>query len=115
MKVSFYKIPSGRSPVVDDIDDLPTQASAHAYEMLEQIEKYGFNAPRVVFRHIQGKLWEIKMNLPASGGFRIFYFCIEKEAMLLLHAYSKRTQKAPKHHIETALQRMADAIRRNMR
>ena len=114
MKVVFYKTSSGRSPVVDEIDGLPLQASAHAYEMLEEIEKYGFNAPRVTFRHIQGKLWEIKMNLPGSGGFRIFYFSIEKDVMLLLYAYSKRTQKAPRHHIETALQRMADAIRRNI-
>ena len=114
MKVVFYKTSSGRSPVVDEIDDLPLQASAHAYEMLEEIEKHGFNAPRVIFRHIQGKLWEIKMNLPGSGGFRVFYFCIEKDVMLLLHAYSKRTQKAPRHHIENALQRMADAIRRNI-
>ena len=113
MKVEFYKTSSGRSPVVDEIDDLSVQASAHTYEMLEEIEKHGFNTPRVFFKHIQGKLWEIKMNLPGSGGFRIFYFCIEKEVMLLLHAYSKKTQKAPRHHIETALQRMAEAIRRN--
>ena len=114
MKVVFYKTSSGRSPVVDEIDDLPLRASAHAYEILEEIEKYGFNAPRVIFRHIQGKLWEIKMNLPGSGGFRIFCFSIEKDVTLLLHAYSKKTQKAPRHHIETALQRMADAIRRNV-
>lgn len=114
MKVLFYKTSSGRSHVAAELDDLPVIARAHAYELLEEVEKHGFQAPRVIFRHIQGKLWEIKMTLPGSGGFRIFYFCIEKDVMLLLHAYSKKSQKAPKHHIETALQRMADAIRRNM-
>ena len=115
MKVLFYQTSRGRMPVLDELDDLPKEASAHAYQLLEEIEEKGFDAARVVFRHIEGKLWEIKMNLPSSGGYRIFYVTIQGDTLLLLHAYAKKSQKAPKHHIETALERMGDAMKRGLK
>lgn len=112
MHVEFYQTAHGRSPVVDELDSLPKQASAHAYQLLDEIEKNGFNAPRVDFRLLRGKLWEIKMKLPGVGGYRIFYFIVEKDVLVLLHAYAKKTQKAPERHIETALKRMSDILER---
>ena len=114
MQVLFYQTGSGRCPVRDDLDALPVRASAHAYEILEGIERHGFQAPRVVFRHLQGKLWEIKADLPDLGGYRIFYCVMERDTMLLLHAYAKKSQKAPRKEIETALRRMADAMKRGL-
>lgn len=65
MRVFFCKTPSGRSPVTDELDSLPVQASAHAYELLEGVEQHGFSAPRVIFRQIEGKLmtlWKEEFN-----------------------------------------------------
>ena len=101
-------------PVADELDQLPKEASAHAYQLLEEIEDKGFDAPRVVFRQIERKLWEIKMNLPGAGGFRIFYFTIQGDTLLLLHVYAKKSKKAPKHHVDRALERMGDAIKRGL-
>ena len=112
MQVFFYKTSSGRSPVTDELDALPVQASAHAYDILEGIERHGLNAPRVVFRQIEGKLWEIKVNLPGVGGYRIFYCIIEQDIMLLLHAYAKKSQKAPKKELELARKRFYDSLSR---
>ncbi len=109
VEVLFYQTVNGRSPVADELDSLPVQASAHAYELLDGIEKHGLAAPRVIFRQIEGKLWEIKMNLPQTGGYRIFYSLIEKETMLLLHSYAKKSQKAPRKELETAWRRLVDA------
>jgi phage-related protein len=82
--------------------------------LLDGIEQHGLNAPRIIFRPIEGKLWEIKIKLPKVGGYRIFYCLMEKEIMLLLHAYQKKSQKAPKRAIETARKRMADALNRGI-
>lgn len=114
MQVLFYQTAAGRNPVVEELDALPVQASAHAYELLDGIEKDGLSAPRVIFRQIEGKLWEIKMNLPQTGGYRIFYSMVEKETMLLLHSYAKKSQKAPKKELETAWRRLADAQKRGV-
>ena len=114
VQVLFYQTSSGRSPVTDELDSLPVQASAHAYELLDGIETYGLSAPRVIFRQLEGKLWEIKMNLPQTGGYRIFYCLIEAGNMILLHAYAKKSQKAPKKELETAWRRLLDAQKRGL-
>lgn len=107
MKVFFYTKSSGKSPILDYIDDLNLKDKTKLLGCLESIESMGFDSPRVEFRQIEGKLWEIKIKL-SSGGHRLFYVTLTKTRMVLLHAYKKQSQKAPKKEIETALTRMQE-------
>jgi phage-related protein len=88
--VTFYKTASGRSPVLDYIRDLAKPERARLLEALDQIERHGFDAVRVQFRQIEGKLWEIRIS-----AHRVFYVLIDREEMVLLHAYKKQGQKLP--------------------
>ena len=54
---------------------------------------------------IEGKLWEIKIRIHGKQH-RIFYVVLKGNEMILLHAYLKKTQKAPIKEIEVAKQRM---------
>jgi hypothetical protein len=54
---------SGRSPVLDYIQDLSKPERARLLEALDQIERHGFAAVRVQFRQIEGKLWELGYQL----------------------------------------------------
>lgn len=103
MKVSFYTTGSGRSPVWAYLKGLEKAERARILEGLRQIEKFGFDALKVRFRQIEGKLWEIKMS-----SHRIFYCTIELEEILLLHAYKKQGQKMPVQERETAVKRMKE-------
>ena len=69
----------------------------------------GFDTPRVEFRHIEGKLWEIKIKA-VSGGYRVFYVVIKKSTLVLLHAYKKQSQKAPEREIKTAMKRLKEVL-----
>jgi phage-related protein len=89
-KVSFYQTTSGRTPVLDYLKKLQKPDRARILEALQQVQTFGFDAIRVGFRQIEGKLWELKI-----GPHRIFYTLIEKEEMVLLHAYRKQGQKLP--------------------
>lgn len=105
MKVTFYTTVSGRSPVLDYIQDLPKPERARLLEALDQIERYGFDAVKVQFRQIEGKLWEIK-----AAAHRVFYVLIDREAMILLHAYRKQGQKLPLREREVAMKRMKEVL-----
>ncbi len=107
MKVFFYTKSSGKSPVLAYIDDLSLKDKTKLLGCLESIGQMGFDSPRVEFRQIEGKLWEIKIKL-SSGGHRLFYVTLTKTRMILLHAYKKQSQKAPKKEIEIALTRMQE-------
>jgi phage-related protein len=53
--------------------------------------------------NLGGGLWEVRSNL----GSRIarVIFCIEGEAIVLLHGFIKKTQKTPKHELGLAAKR----------
>lgn len=109
IEVLFYTKSSGKIPVLDYIDDLSEKDQAKVAACLESIRDLGFDSPRVEFRQIEGKLWEIKIKL-SSGGHRIFYVSLAKKKMVLLHAYKKQSQKAPTKEIEIAKTRMQEIM-----
>lgn len=74
-------------------------------EALDQIERHGVDAVRVQFRQIEGKLWEIRVS-----AHRVFYVLIEREEMVLLHAYRKQGQKLPLKEREVAMKRMKELL-----
>ncbi len=105
MKVTFFTTASGRSPVLDYIQDLSKPERARLLASLDQIERHGFDAVRVQFRQIEGKLWEIRVS-----AHRVFYVLIEHEEMVLLHAYRKQGQKLPLKEREVAMKRMKELL-----
>lgn len=107
MEIHFYTKTSGKAPVRDYINSLSVKDRTKLLGCLESIKNLGFDSPRVEFRQIKSKLWEIKVKLN-SGGHRIFYVTIAKKRIVLLHAYQKQSQKAPKKEIDIALTRMQE-------
>lgn len=110
MKVNFYESATGRSPVEDFIKRLPKVDQARFAEVFDGIEKYGLGCPRVQFRQLSGKLWEVKFSA-ASGGYRIAYVILESDMMVWLHAFKKKTQKTPAGDLEIAERRMMEVLR----
>ena len=109
MRLAFYTRSSGRKPVIDYIKRQAKQERASLVEALEMIEIHGFEAPRMSFRQIRGKLREIRIERKLSH--RIFYVAVVKEEIVLLHAYQKKSQKAPKKEIDLAHKRMKEISR----
>jgi phage-related protein len=69
------------------------------------VEGQGLDAVRVQFRQIDGKVWEVKI-----GSHRIFYVMIDKEEIVLLHAYKKQGQKLPVKERDIAIRRMKELL-----
>ena len=105
MRVTFFKTGSGRSPVLEYILDLAKPERARLLEALDQIERYGFKATRMQFRQIEGKLWEIK-----ASAHRVLYVVIDRDEMVLLHAYKKQGQKLPLKERDIAIHRMKELL-----
>lgn len=110
MKITYFTSSSGRSYVESLIDRLALDDQVIIDSVLKDIRRYGFSAVGCQFRQIEGKLWEIKISTKSTG-YRIFYAMISQEEMVLLHAYRKQGQKAPKHELEVARKRLKEALR----
>lgn len=108
MNIIFYvKKHGNRCPVREFIEKLESKDRAKILACLKSIEDLGFDSPRVEFRQIRGRLWEIKIR-SSSAGFRIFYICLKANTLVLLHAYQKQSQKAPTMEIKTAEKRLLE-------
>ena len=54
------------------------------------------------------ELWEVRSSL-LHGRIARVIFCVEKDCMVLLHGFMKKTQKTPKQEIDLALKRKKEA------
>ena len=107
MKISVYQAPSGRSPIEEYILGLSKVDQSKFYDVYQDIKKFGLNCPGVIFKHLEGKLWEIKFS-SEGGRYRIAYVLIDREWMYWLHVFRKSTQKTLKNDLELALKRMKE-------
>ena len=106
LSINYWRNPSGRAPVEKYIDSIDNKEErAEILSLLKGIQENGTDAIGIEFRQIAGKLWEIKIRIHGNQH-RIFYVVLKGNEMVLLHAYLKKTQKAPIKEIEVAKQRM---------
>ena len=110
MKIYLYETDSGNSPIKKFIDKLPESDQARFIEVFEEVEESGLGAVRVIFKPIEGKLWEIKFRAPTAG-YRVLYVLVEQDMMIWLHAFSKKTQKTPVKELKVARKRLKDVLK----
>ncbi len=91
--------------MLEYIQNLIKPERARVLQALDQIERRGLDAVRVEFRQIESKLWEIKI-----GSHRVLYAMIDRDEMVLLHAYKKQGQKLPIKERDVAVRRMKELL-----
>jgi phage-related protein len=106
-QIGFYTDPRGHSPVVEYINSLPIGEQADVRAEIRLLREFGLQLKEPHVRQITGhpKLWELR-----PGANRIFYFAYTGRKFILLHAYRKKSQKAPAREIQTAERRMLELL-----
>ncbi len=109
MRVDFYFSSSGRSPVQDFIKGLSKPDQGRFSEVYEGILQHGLECQRVEFRQLEWKLWEIKFT-GVGGKYRIAYVMMDKDWMVWLHVFKKKTQETPRNDLGLAKKRMKEIL-----
>ncbi len=107
----YYETASGRCPVQEYLDNLDDREAAKILYDLDLLEDFGIELGAPHVRSIGGKLWELRTT--GRTQHRVLYFAVTGKRLVLLHAFTKKTQTTPKSEIESALRRMADYQERN--
>lgn len=100
----FYRTDSGREPVREWLRQLNLADRKVIGEDIKDVE-FSWPIGMPLVRSLGDGLWEVRSGLPQGRIARVL-FCIADEQMVLLHAFVKKTQKAPKQDLELALKRM---------
>lgn len=114
--IIFYKDKTGRSPIVDYLDELQEKAKTDKNARINRekilsymaaLAEYGTRIGKPIVKHIDGNLWELR---PLAN--RIFFFYWKNNKFVMVHHYIKKSQKAPKKELEQARKNIKDYIER---
>ena len=106
----YYETARGHCPVQEYLDGLDDREAAKVLFDFDLLEDLGtaLGAPHV--KKISGKIWELRTTGRLQH--RTFYFAASGRQIVLLHAFTKKTQKTPRAEIEIAGRRMDDYLQR---
>jgi phage-related protein len=116
-EIITYETISGKNKIIEYITSLRIKSDKSKNERikLNKIMQYidiirvkGSSIGEPVVKHIDGDIWELR---PLRD--RIFYACIQDSKIILLHVFTKKTQKTPPKELEQAKKNLQDWLKRN--
>lgn len=111
--VVFYREASGKCPIEEFLDELPSKDAQKVVWVLQLIEELDV-LPGTYFKKLVSTegIWEIRARL-GSNAYRLLCFVHGNNVVVLTNGFRKKTQKTPRTEIRLAESRMADWQRRN--
>jgi phage-related protein len=111
--IEYYVADNGKSPARDFIDSLSAESKAKFIFIADLLTEYGLNVREPYVKPITGsrKLFEIRIK-DRQNIHRVFYFAYTGRKLILLHGFTKKTDKIPSREIEIAEARMKDYMAR---
>jgi phage-related protein len=88
-----------------ELAELPADMQARLARISELIESVGLpNVKEPHVRHVRDQLWEIRLKGKA-GIARALYVTAKAQRVVIVRAFTKKTEKTPTGEIDLALQR----------
>lgn len=109
----YYKTGSGRVPVREFIDEQDVKVREKIFSDLSRLVRFNVRlGPPYVEKVKERDFWELRTKVRGDI-YRTFYFAHTGKKFVLLHAYQKKSQKAPRKELEVAEERMGDYLQRS--
>jgi phage-related protein len=87
------------------LEALPPDIQARFRRIVELIQSHGLERVREPYiKHLEGPVWEMRMH-GRQGSARAAYVTAVGWRLVVVHVFTKKTQKTPRREIETALSR----------
>ena len=103
-KISYYVTSSGDNPIKNFLDRDP-RVKAKAFRIFQHIIEFGLTSANPYIKKLtETPLWEIRIL--GRENIRIFFVAQTQKSVMLLHIFTKKTQKTPAREIKTALNRL---------
>jgi phage-related protein len=91
--------------VQSSLDALPLDIRASFQRIVELIQSHGLERVREPYvKHLEGPLWEMRLK-GKSGIARAVYVTAVGKRIVVVHVFTKKTQKTPRGEIAMALKR----------
>lgn len=108
-KIVYYVSINGENPVSDFLDTLQKQTQSKVLRIFHNIEDYGLQSVIPHIKKLSGTpFWEIRVL--GQDSIRIIYVVAVEYQILVLHGFSKKTQRTPLKELEIVKKRYQQAL-----
>jgi phage-related protein len=107
LRVIFYRSESGAEPVREWLRELRREDRKAVGEDIKTAQ-FGWPLGMPLIRKIEKGLWEVRSNI--RDGIARTIFTVEKDTMVLLHGFVKKSQETPPNELHTARRRLRNIL-----
>ena len=104
--VRFYRSATGREPVLEWLRSLEQEDRRTIGLDLMRVQ-FGWPIGMPLVRSLKDGLWEVRSSLPSQRIARLI-LCFHQKTLVVLHGFTKKTQKTPAEEIELAKRRLKE-------
>lgn len=105
-RIDFYYL-NGKSPVEAWLLSIDTSARSKILRNFDLLKRYGLQLGMPYVRSMGDKLFEVRAK-DEKGIYRVLYFADTGKRFVMLHGFTKKTQKTPEKEIALARKRMKE-------
>jgi len=107
LRVIFYRSESGMEPVREWLKELRKEDRRAVGEDIKTAQ-FGWPLGMPLIRKIEKDLWEVRSNI--TDGIARTFFTVERDTMVLLHGFIKKSQETPQNELQTARRRLRNIL-----
>ena len=111
MEIKFYESADGQVPVRDFLDGLDIKMRQKMLRSIMALQEMGYSLRMPLSEFLEDGIFEVRVIVGKDSS-RVLYFFLEEKRIVFTNGFKKKTQKAPKREIETAIRYRADYIKR---
>ncbi len=107
LRVIFYRSESGVEPVREWLKELRKEDRKAVGEDIKTAQ-FGWPLGMPLVRKIGKGLWEVRSNI--TDGIARTFFTVEKNTIVLLHGFVKKSQETLPNELQTARRRLRNIL-----
>lgn len=116
MKITLYTALGGRTPIIEFINGLDARSQAKIARAIDLLEEFGLALGKPYVKKVRGDncIWELRVRL-GTDSYRLLFCLIGEDETILLHGFTKKTEKIPSRNLDIAINRRKEFINRRSR
>lgn len=107
--IEFYKTAGDDSPVEEWMSSIPKTAYTKLIRTMKLLREFNITLKEPYVKPLGDKLYEIRVK-DTNGIYRVVYFAYTGKKFIMLHGFTKKTQKTPMKELKLSKQRMEEII-----
>lgn len=111
MEVEYFCTATGEDVIAEFLSSLPRKDLGKVLRTIGLLEELGMDLREPNAKHLEGPIWELRVRF-STNVHRILYFVQNQNTVVLLHGFTKKSNKTPPEEFAIAKKRLAEFRKR---